>query len=352
MSDRTDIINDVLKIFDTIIKNLKIEGKNNCHVITADKTVDFMFDIDKYKRIRKSFQDQERLHLLLGWTELVSGTEVDTSSMMQIIKFAENCVTQKIPYRIQLQRCLDRFKQVTAPPSVVAHKFNMCCGTTMTYITQTELICEICNRALSDVENVVDEEKQKYVSSRHCEEWLTQIQAKEKINKGCLEDNLNRIETMLISWDVIPKHRQNTSTPLFIPTKSIRECLKRLKLSSQLNDHVCYIRKRLTGYIPEQLTEFEESIIVARFTMVEAAYESIELDEKTQNTPYYPYFIYKIFEIELESAPRKLNSLLECIHIQDDETLFKLDQIWKKICEIIPDYQDKYRRTDKYRQFY
>ena len=73
--------------------------------------------------------------------------------------------------------------------------------------------------------------------------------------------------------------------------------------------------------------------------------------KKIPNTPYYPYFIYKIFEIVFEDKPAKLNSLLECIHIQSDDTLASHDEEWKKICDSVPILHGKYKPTNKYREF-
>jgi hypothetical protein len=222
----------------------------------------------------------------------------------------------------------------------------------MKSLNANELICTICSKIITDVDvedSNYEKNKTKYESSKHCKDWLYQIQAKNVFNTKNIENDKRKIEENLRKKGILIENKQ---TYLFIPCSKFRECLKDLKLAIY-NNHIPYIRKLITGYIPEQLTVIEEEKIIYIFELCEIAYNEInQIDHsknsKIPNTPYYPYFIYKILEIILPRG-EKLNSLLECIHLQADVTLNNHDNIWRSICSKVPFLNNKYMPTNKYK---
>jgi hypothetical protein len=223
----------------------------------------------------------------------------------------------------------------------------------MKSLNANELICTICSKIITDVDTEeinYEKSKTKYESSKHCKDWLLQIQAKNIFSTKNIEIDKISIEKNLKSKKLLIETKHGF---LFIPCYKFRETLKDLKLAIY-NNHIPYMRKLITGYIPEQLTPTEEEKIIYIFELCENAYNELNKNIQTKNnkipnTPYYPYFIYKILEILLPAGP-KLDSLLECIHLQADITLNNHDNIWRSICSNVIFLNNKYKPTNKYKQ--
>jgi hypothetical protein len=198
-----------------------------------------------------------------------------------------------------------------------------------------------------------DKHKAKYESIRHCREWLDQIQAK-TINrvKKTIDKDMETIEDKFKKLYGSNLH-YNKDKKNIIPCAEFRIVIKDLSLT-WYNNHIPYVRKIITGYIPIQLTSKEERVILKDFVVVERTFEIIveethDDDGKKPNMRYYPFFIYKIMEIRIIDE-RKLHSLLECIHMQSEDTLKKHDMVWKKICDIEPIFHGKFIPTDRNRR--
>ena len=167
----------------------------------------------------------------------------------------------------------------------------------------------------------------KYDPIKHCKFWLDRIQAKENTE--------------------IPKHVLNTIIKCIkqdnlwineIKCSDIRKYLKISKLTSY-NNHIPLILKKITGYEPPQLTDYERKLVYVNFSKVIPIYNRIKPDEK-HSSPYNPFFIYKILEQILtskEQLTRKKN-ILSCIHLQSRETLIENDNTWELICAEIEEF--------------
>ena len=362
--DVNAIISNIFEIFDEIIKKIDakgIERNNSIHIYNVDKTIDFMIDVIKYEKIKsiylKYYEEYEMNNILNAESKF--GINLQTH-INQIINYTEKFITYKVPYKAQLQNCLNSYKlENDNNPSNLVNtivKYNICCNKVMKNDnTNNELRCEVCSRSIPDAESYYEDlnnekNKTKYESSKHCKDWLMQIQAKNILNNKNLESDKIKIEDMLRKKKILVETKTGF---MFIPCNKFRETLKDLKLAIY-NNHIPYMRKLITGYIPEQLTPKEEEKIVYIFELCENAYDEINKkiqtkNNKNPNTPYYPYFIYKILEIVLPPG-RKLDSILECIHIQSDATLFNHDNNWRQICEMVPFLKDKFKPTNKYKQ--
>lgn len=383
MNTSISIVKNVLNLFDNIFSKLNIyndqhieksnsiinsieksnsiiNSNNNLHIHNIEKTIDFVINIEKYNLMKNDFYkylNEYESNEILD----INNDNINIYTRINLImKYTEDFVNKyKIQYKAQFLQYINSYNSLIIKDKQNIIKYNMCCDSLMKHISNSsEMKCDKCNRIISDYDSNYDDSnydkgKTKYDSSKHCKDWLQQIQAKNIVTTKNLENDRIRIEELLKKKNIYVSSKNNV---LFIPCSKIREILKELKLSIY-NNHIPYMRKLITGYIPEQLTLFEEEKIIYIFEMAEKSYEILNKKNSTKgkknpNTPYYPYFIYKILEIILEKNVKKLNSLLECIHIQSDETLFSHDNNWKSICDITPILNGKYKPTDKYKQLY
>ena len=182
--------------------------------------------------------------------------------------------------------------------------------------------------------------QKKHDTTKHCKRHLHKIQAKEKF---ILSDDILAI--------IIKKARQEyKGRPMCNMTcAQLREwfknCWYKQKRLTYLNDNIPSIRKIITAMhgntiLPPQLTLEEEELLLNIYSRIMTLFDKI-IDEpaiksnfkkKRTNKFYYPYFIYKILEIILKGDSR-LPALLDCIHLQDSDTLVRNDIVWRRICQ-------------------
>lgn len=203
-----------------------------------------------------------------------------------------------------------------------------------------------------------------YDPNKHCDKWIKCIQGKEDRNIPAYV--INKIDAKAIAH----YSRGDRLLPMNNMTcKMIREWLKNecgengRKLTCYNNDSAL-IRKIVTSLhgdavVPPQLLYDEEEKLLLDFSRAMAEYDNIVTDPKAMekigirgrsNKPYYPYGLFKILRIRYLSAldrkeEIKYKKLIECIHVQSDDTLVDNDLIWKEICNRIPDF--KYEFTDR-----
>lgn len=160
-----------------------------------------------------------------------------------------------------------------------------------------------------------------YNFSRHCKAWEIKIQAREKtkIPDKCIA----AVKKCIKRDQLIPDQ---------ILCSQIREYLKETKYTKH-NDHVPLIRQIITGVTPPQLTSEESRKLRHLFIKATNLYNKIKKDP---NNRYYPYTIYKILSIIILNSTRK-KLILECIHLQSDNTIMSHDEIWEKICDEVPE---------------
>jgi hypothetical protein len=163
-----------------------------------------------------------------------------------------------------------------------------------------------------------------YDPTKHSKSWLEKIQATE--NKDIPEEILNDINKYIEIYRI-----RNTDE---ITCELIREILSHTK-HTDYNDHIPLIRKKITGVSPPLLTESEKQCINNLFAKVIKIYSEKKSSDKT-NCFYHPYFIYKIIEHVLKGGSKKRrNAILSCIHLQQQPTLIKNDNMWRNICKVL-----------------
>jgi hypothetical protein len=442
---------EIIAIIDEIFDKLNITNESFIHAKLPNNMIDFMVDVKLYKNLKHSFELENDICEIESIVNSIESSFVHheisdehdemieirkLSRCKEMVTFVEKLLIYSIPFKSKLERLVNDFnnslvknKNSYLNNNICKEDFDICCNVKMIpYMINSELICEKCNRIIklngTFYEDVYyDKGKPRYESSRHCKDWLAQIQAKEIVTKKNLLSDIAVIEKRLQKIFKRPNLKYVKGKTNVIYCSKIREVLSDLNLSTY-NNHIPYLRKIITGYIPEQLTYNEEEFVVILFDLAELAFIQLQIEEKAltntnraptlksfivsrkdntirmfdiyekekcdesdessdsdicrdihdkvfdkikkektpkskkakvedkdPNTPFYPYFIYKIFEYVLFNNPKKLNSLLECIHIQSDDTIGKHDNKWKKICERVPLLEKRYMPTDKYREF-
>lgn len=420
-----NILLDVIKIIDHIISKINIQNEKKVHIKNQDSSVEFTIDVEKYKLVVKEFrqklseyEDSIIYYTFGSSTGNESDININSNFDVDLRNFIINFSKHNIPLKAQINNLMDQYQSYNNTNNIKKINFDICCDMKMTpHNNNSEMLCLNCNKILkmngSYYEDpFYDKHKAKYESIRHCKEWLCQIQAKELISKKTLDQDIVIIEEKLkkIYNNNIYYHVNKNNK---IPCYKIREVLKDRSVNlTWYNNHIPYIRKLITGYIPTQLTCKEEQQILNYFVICENTFDTITEEEKEKtdlpefyiidadgnkqvilfenknkvikkpkkkkinlegasnsededsdveylpnkskdkkpNMRYYPYFIYKILEIVIIDK-NKLNSLLECIHIQSDDTLNNHDDVWFKICESAPQLRGKYKPTDKYKIF-
>lgn len=418
---------NVVKIIDYIISKVNIQNEKKVHLKNQDAGVEFTIDVEKYKQIVKDFRqklseyEDNIIYHTFGVNNVSDDLSINSNFDVDLRNFILNFSKHNIPLKADISKLMEQYQYYNNTNNVKKINFDICCDLKMTpHNNNSEMLCLVCNKILkmngSYYEDpFYDKHKAKYESIRHCKEWLCQIQAKELISKKTLDADIVIIEEKLkkIYGNNIYYHPSKNNK---IPCYRIREVLKDKSVNlTWYNNHIPYIRKLITGYIPTQLTCKEEQQILNYFVICENTFDTITEEEKDKtnlpefyiidaegnkqvilfenknkvikkpkkkklrtveeesdgtdedsgddshnknskvkdkkpNMRYYPYFIYKILEIVILDK-NKLNSLLECIHIQSDDTLNNHDDVWFKICESAPQLRGKYLPTDKYKIF-
>lgn len=186
------------------------------------------------------------------------------------------------------------------------------------------------------------------IYNKHSINWVMQIQAKKSVY---LDDSVWKKLNDLIVRDktrIIKSFKGKTIKVLRnfgnIKCVEFRPWLKELGLT-KLNPDIPYLRKVICHVIPYQLLYLEEQQILYLHSQAVETYKKLCREEFSKdnkkiknNTPYLPYMIGKIIE-HMFPANIKENivkrSLLECIHVQSEETTIDKDVKWEKICNII-----------------
>ena len=228
---------------------------------------------------------------------------------------------------------INKYNKTKIQDDVEEISYDFCkCGEKMTIQSNTsEFLCTKCG-IINTLVGTVFEDYQfynqegsrykhaSYEPSRHCKFWIDRIQAKESTNIP--QDVILKIEDC-IKRDKIRLKRN-------ITIEQFRKYLKDTKLS-KYNDHLPLIKKMITGIVPPQLNHNEEQLLFNYFDKAVKTYNIIKESTKNNNI-YYPFLIWKILEIIIQDRQR-LKKLLDCIHLQGNNTLIENDRVWKLICE-------------------
>lgn len=180
----------------------------------------------------------------------------------------------------------------------------------------------------------------KYDPNSHCAKWIDKIQAREDWNFP--EHVISKIDAVAISEYT----RSNRLRPMInLRCETVRNWLKRFKFVDQY-DHAPLLRRRITAMhgqpvVPPQLTARERQRILIEYELCMRDFEEVirepevlrRLDKScVRNKFYYPYILWKLINLLLLKDPRR-KGLLECIHLQSDNTLMRNDIVWEQICK-------------------
>lgn len=193
------------------------------------------------------------------------------------------------------------------------------------------LVCEQCG--LSQVDTGIptqyavagddlDSPSFSYKRINHFNEWLAQIQAKEKI---AVDE-----ATVELVVDSILSHRTESgeakSIADFPPTHAeIRLALKRLKLR-KIYEHTPQVRAKITGILPPQMSpEFEERCRLM-FIAIQVPFEKHRPAHR-KNFLSYSFVLAKVLELQGCDDYQEMLSLLK-----GKDKLDKQLQIWELIC--------------------
>jgi len=209
------------------------------------------------------------------------------------------------------------------------------CGSTMEVFSETsDLICNGCGK-ITPMYGTIFENSQFYKQDgqcighgcyaplKHCKFWIDCIQAKENIT--IQKKYIDQVVNCMVRDGI--KNRMLSCSQLRLYLKELRR--------TEFNDHIPFIRKIITGYVPPQLSISETRRLYNIFNKCVYTFDKAKPPGKS-NTIYYPYIIYKILEIIIEKGIRK-QKILECIHLQSRDTLISNDNIWERICIELPE---------------
>lgn len=246
----------------------------------------------------------------------------------------------------KLKSLIQKFQNIKLDFKPTEEMLDYCeCGNIMQVIaSSSEMVCNHCGY-LYELKGTVFDDNQFYSQegtrykhagyepSKHCKCWLERIQAKE--TNTILSAQINKIEACIKRDGITNKKR--------LTIEQIRKYLKDTGLT-ELNEHVALIKKLITGIAPPQLTYAETQDITNSFSKAVKAYNIIRPSCKS-NILFYPFIIWKLIEMHVSDFIKR-KALLSFIHLQGPQTLVSNDQIWQRICNVIPGF--KYRPTDRY----
>lgn len=218
--------------------------------------------------------------------------------------------------------------------------------------------CEECGYVVSLHGTIYDDPKQdmynlqsgknkRYDPNGHCEKRLKQLQAKE--DKNIPEEHVAKLDALAIK-EYTRRNRLRSMESM--PCRQVRKWLKMTGLT-QYNHNAPLVRKLITSrhgkpVIPPSMTPEEEQNILIDCSVAMGCYEKIVntpeyvkkyskpksgTRQRTQpNKVYYWFILFKIISHHL-AGDRRLERILECIHLQSSDTVDKNDDVWRMICD-------------------
>ena len=325
---------------------------------TSDPLRDLLFD---------EFIETENFH---GWTKDI---------FKKLMIYGDMIKVNRDKNKEYIGKCKEIFDQQYIAPRVRRKDVRICtnCDIRMTvYPDLSELRCPNC-AIIVQLEGTIFEDAmlftqqvikvKEYDPNKHCDKWIKCIQTKE--NKIIPPDVINKIDTLAVAHFTRKGKLMSMAgmTCLLVRAWLKKEStIKGAKLTTY-NNHAALLRRMVTALhgnavIPPQLTYDEEEKLLLDFSRAMNEYDKIITDPATiirigaksrSNKPYYPYGLYKILRIRYRKAvlqknradQEKYKRLIECIHIQSDDTLVDNDIIWREICTRIPEFP--YEATDR-----
>lgn len=225
-----------------------------------------------------------------------------------------------------------------------------CQGNTFVNNAASETICSKCGE-LQPIVGTVFENVQliyqdgacskhaSYERIKHGEKWLSKIQAKENVE--IKKEVINAVKRQIRLKQITDVRK--------VTYDLIRDCLRKAGYT-KYNENIVFIKYKITGITPPQLTEKEHNDALHYLDKVVMIFEK-KKPKYRHNLPYHAFFIFKILEQPIilkedtaEDIDRK-KGILSNIHIQSENTVRRRDLLWKIICKEIPEFT--YIPTDR-----
>jgi hypothetical protein len=346
----------VLDKFDQIFNTIKQ------HYINITGFAGFKVWINKYINFQELVGESASLEiesdgLLADFANIL---EVDRETKV-VIKTIQANIISKLKFTQLYDRLVAAYGNIKISFPIEKINTDLCiCGAKLVIPDDTiEIVCSKCSVIKILVGTAHDKDKndkytnttsknKRYEPKRHCDKRLMQIQAKEdkKIPSDVIE---KLIELAKIDY----RYGNGVRSMQQMSCKQVRRWLKQ-KSFTKYNHHAPLIRKLVTAEFgeaisPPQLTPEEEQQILLDFNVAVKCYEDITQTAKykeryenvrgrtrQRNKPnkfYYWFVLFQIISHILKDTDKRKNRLLECIHMQSNDTIDKDDDIWKMMCE-------------------
>lgn len=311
---QNDIYTKIIKLIDYILLETSyaeelIEIKNNI-IMNMGKTKDeFMQELTQNAYIERI--DEIAKALPINHTQISRFIENITTDI--------NAISANDTY--DYKRC-DECDMLMVEEENMLNCMNESCNSTKLPLNMVKVV-ENNDAKYSNINQSVNNKQIVYDSRKHFIQWLYKIQGIENIDIP--NEVINNIKAVInktkLSYDKIT-------------CAEMRKILKNPALKyTRYNNSIPRIMAIITGISPPKLTEEQEHRILVLFNKINEEYVKLNI---SNNRPYYPYFIYKLIEFVCQDDPERLK-LLNYIHLQSAATIIKNDNIFKKICENIPE---------------
>lgn len=215
---------------------------------------------------------------------------------------------------------------------------NICCGMKMELDElKSQYSCVKCGLCQNITNTVFDE---RYVYSLNGNYSKSIFYQHARTLKEWIENILCRVNFELIATDkqLIENEIRNRgyyvgNRALKLTIEIVRQILKKLNMQ-KYNSKATKIMTLFTGIEPPLLTN--EDIEFLKNNYFDIINESI-INTKIKalmpkkNKPYCPFFVYKIVQTYWSDDKEKIE-ILKFIHLQEEDTVKKMDQIWFEYC--------------------
>lgn len=224
------------------------------------------------------------------------------------------------------------------------YKCEFCGGSVQVDPNNSELVCRNCQNIVVIKGMIFDNtqvyshdgsiiKRGSYESLKHCKEHLEKILIEKPFD---IPESVNE---KILEWLKV-----NKKNPKVMSCQDWRVTLKELKFT-KYNKYIPFIRKNYGGPPAGHLYNYEKEKIYMYFDKLIKAIEILKVGK--DNINHYPYFILKLLELILSGKNDKvrLQNIVDCIHIQSNNTVGDHDDLWKKICALVPEFT--YKKTDR-----
>lgn len=335
----------ILEILD-IYNSYKLKDDDDIYIINSIKCIKDLYEnyilstVDILSDYYSSTDEKKKTCLRNDYVKLLySGKYIsELNRVFSVLSYYKNII-----YKFndtQLIAAFQDYDKIHVDESFSPIQSDICTECNIAYDVEektSEYNCKNCGK-IEKISGVVFEDDQffyqegqrtkhsKYDPIKHAKCWLDRIQA--KCTTEIPKELLDGIRKCIIRDKIWVKK---------ITCDNIRGYLKQLKQTSY-NVNIPLIRRLITGIEPPQLTDTETRLVYMHFSNIVQIYNTIKSDP---NCPYHPFFLYKILEQILKGKKheerRKL--ILECIHLQERNTLIENDNLWYEICNYIPEFK-------------